>query len=542
MGRLTADKNSCRWLVDKCRLPSEDCCILCKELNAYSSEHLKNNHLLWKGKCLRLSSSRGNENTITIQEAPTNEIPRKRMATVHFIAEPSKGSMYHKGRKRLRRLSLSEKSIEKYIQKCKSIDLNEPNTRRLVMKQLAEMGQDENAMSAFSLPNGGKSAAVISKQRNTVGGIINGAVLCFANGKATPGRLRRDGMRNALDKHLGGTPQPIQHQKLPDNPVLRALSRGTCSPCVPTRLTDESGGGKSSKQIKRIHQTLGAALLQQLLELNSNTERRPILAAVADMPRIAIHKATGVAISEREYTNIRRHARYPGKFQPVEKKDFFRQKVSTENIAALLHCLGNGSKLQRNAFGTKVIEACGGMRNFTIENIERSQSAMQIAAQFVVEMLDETESRFDGGYSIPENRCPKMERDSLARQCLKENCHEGKCKFTSPSSMSTRTVEQLVNVLTGPDIKKLSGLDDVKVEQGRGNFIALRKHVDSLFGIDNPVKAYELKRQVDDAENFLKLDFEKHVSKDSDYACACYTCGFFDEGEFFRIIYCAYYC
>jgi hypothetical protein len=87
---------------------------------------------------------------------------------------------------------------------------------------------------------------------------------------------------------------------------------------------------------------------------------------------------------------------------------------------------------------------------------------------------------------------------------------------------------ELIKILSGDDIKKLSGLDDIKVEQGRENFISLRRIIDSLFTVE---EAHCMKKRVDDTENFYKTDFEKHLEATSEYSCACLTCGFFDTGK-----------
>ena len=87
---------------------------------------------------------------------------------------------------------------------------------------------------------------------------------------------------------------------------------------------------------------------------------------------------------------------------------------------------------------------------------------------------------------------------------------------------------KLVKLLTGTDIKKLSGLDDIKVEQGRENFKNIWTYIDELFG---PEESYALKKRIDDVENFHKTDFEHHLERLLDYSCACMTRGFHDKGE-----------
>ena len=47
--------------------------------------------------------------------------------------------------------------------------------------------------------------------------------------------------------------------------------------------------------------------------------------------------------------------------------------------------------------------------------------------------------------------------------------------------MCPTTIYELVNSLTNKDMVALSGLDDVKVEKGRHNFIALRSIAEEVF-------------------------------------------------------------
>ncbi len=215
--------------------------------------------------------------------------------------------------------------------------------------------------------------------------------------------------------------------------------------------------------------------------------------------------------------------------EPVWKPTVFRKRVKDSTITALLHCLETGGKLQRNAFGTKICKILGGQEHVTIENIERSQKVSRIAAEFVLELLDETIMEANGDIIVPSHgvHCKKVERSSF-RRCLCERGHEGKCKFTPPRSMSMTKATELVKLLTGADIKKLSGLDDIKVEQGRENFKNIRTYIDELFG---PEESHALKKRVDDVENFHKTDFEHHLERQSEYSCACMTCGFHDKGE-----------
>jgi hypothetical protein len=137
------------------------------------------------------------------------------------------------------------------------------------------------------------------------------------------------------------------------------------------RITDE--------KIEAVKQLIGAFYLDCLKQMEKNEQRRPILAIVAEQyNRSVVQAATGIKISEKEFSNARKHARWPGPIQPVSKSRTFRNRFKDNTITALLHCLETGGKLQRNAFGTKICEILGGRELVTIENIERSQKVSRI--------------------------------------------------------------------------------------------------------------------------------------------------------------------
>jgi hypothetical protein len=95
------------------------------------------------------------------------------------------------------------------------------------------------------------------------------------------------------------------------------------------------------------------------------------------------------------------------------------------------------------------------------------------------------------------------------RRCSCKKDHAGsKCKFTLPGSISLSKAKDLIKVLTGNDIKKLSGLDDVKTEKGRENFIQLRKLIEKLV---SPDREDAMKKRVDAVELFHKTGFNKHL-------------------------------
>ncbi len=92
-----------------------------------------------------------------------------------------------------------------------------------------------------------------------------------------------------------------------------------------------------------------------------------------------------------------------------------------------------------------------------------------------------------------------------------------------------RFATDLIKTLTGGELKQLTGLDDIKVERGRDNFIRIRRLIDQLC---DPAERIELKKEVDEVELFHKTDFPNHLERVSEFACSCLTCGFYYNGTY----------
>ena len=181
----------------------------------------------------------------------------------------------------------------------------------------------------------------------------------------------------------------------------------------------------------------------------------------------------GTKISHREYNNIKVHAKYPGAFKPVKEVHSNRCKVNSfhlQNVCKLL----DGDSTQKYAFGTQLRSLFNGTVVAEFGNVDRMKKAKHLAAEYIVACHDEAQA-LASDMSIPDTleRCQQVENDTF-RWCLCCRGHTGKCKFTPKGSICKSTVQELIECLTADDIKSLSGLDDVKVEKGRDNFIRLR--------------------------------------------------------------------
>jgi hypothetical protein len=128
---------------------------------------------------------------------------------------------------------------------------------------------------------------------------------------------------------------------------------------------------------------------------------------------------------------------------------------------------------------------------------------------------------------VPESdkRCQKLE-ESTCRRCMCPRGHTENHKFTPKGSICLTTAMELINSLTFNEIKRLTGLDDVKVSKGRENFEQMRK----LAKIYCPADTYQLMvDRIDEHELFCQTDLMIHYRRVGDHCCNCLTCGFFSE-------------
>jgi hypothetical protein len=101
-------------------------------------------------------------------------------------------------------------------------------------------------------------------------------------------------------------------------------------------------------------------------------------------------------------------------------------------------------------------------------------------------------------------------------------------KFTPKGSICMSTAMELINSLTFTEVKRLTGLDDVKVSKGRENFEQMRQ----LARIYCQAEQYQLmEKRIDEHELFCQTDLMSHYRQVGDYCCNCLTCGFLSESE-----------
>jgi hypothetical protein len=183
----------------------------------FSVGYLSKNSKLWKGICFRkYPPSNGSyipRNRLLEDESGRPKRTHKK--TNHFVAKPSKGKM---GFER------SGKSFQHPILQKIRNDLDNTAIDRAIAERYVRIdnqdqenkdpSQKQQKQATVTLPNGGKSKASRSKQRQTLGAVINGMTKALAKDKATPTRYRAEGIENALKRA-----QVLPTKKKPENKI-----------------------------------------------------------------------------------------------------------------------------------------------------------------------------------------------------------------------------------------------------------------------------------------------------------------------------------
>jgi hypothetical protein len=181
-------------------LHEDDYCPSCRKTLKFGVSYLSQHSELWKGVCFRkyppADGSYIPRNRLLEDESGRSRRTRKQ--TNIFVAQPSKGKM---GFER------SGKSYDRPILQKIRNDLDNTAIDRAIAERYVRIDNQGDASQktkqkqvTVTLPNGGKSKASRSKQRQTLGAIINGMTKALAKDKATPTRYRAEGMENAMKR------------------------------------------------------------------------------------------------------------------------------------------------------------------------------------------------------------------------------------------------------------------------------------------------------------------------------------------------------
>ena len=250
----------------------------------------------------------------------------------------------------------------------------------------------------------------------------------------------------------------------------------------------------------------GAEALREHMKGKQPRERRQFLSLVAfSHTKEEVEDWLGESVHHQEWTDARKHWRFPGPGKPLPEVKHTRQKIPTEMLNRLLAYLGRVDNHQQYAFGTKLIAALDG-RLEELAKVDRLKRVHELVAEFLTELDADLTAQMDLPPS--EERCDCCEGSSgKGRQCLLRKDHTGRHKYTCKGSLSPSTLYELIGTLTGDDIKSLAGLCDVSVVKGRTNFLRMRTFITEVSehaGLDEAEVAALLKR-VDETENFLRI-------------------------------------
>jgi hypothetical protein len=280
------------------------------------------------------------------------------------------------------------------------------------------------------------------------------------------------------------------------------------------------------------------AVIDHVNGLSKARERRPFLAAAAAKKhrKKTVEEVFGINITHDEWHKINVHAIYPGPFVEATRKPFSRRKVKTDVLVKMLQYLDLPGNLQKYAVGRKIVAICNETSFAELDNVARSKKLTRLAAEFVCSLSAELDNINMSAQSDPavnnlpesDKRCQHIE-DATFRRCMCERGHDGKHTFTPPGSISLTTAMELIQSMTFSEIKRLTGLDDIKVSKGRENFERMRE----LAKIYCPsVDTYQsMATRIDDHELFCQTDLTLHFKSVAEHSCNCLTCGFFSDGK-----------
>lgn len=499
MGRPYTEEGSCRDDVHKGKLEEECMCSVCREHARHSDKTLRRKE---------------REDGLVITGVCKQKYGPLSPATERHRAESS-SSLGRSGRGRRARRSMQQNVYKPAETKAPSGKKRKLSSDEVKRNALATLGVDENIIT---INRGGTSASAKSKMAKTTGAALT--AISMAINPSDPSLARNLGIAQSLKRN------PI----IPPTVPLPS-SQGDSAPSSQTRVAEASSIAVESDDLKARRERsliadMGRRTIEELKKMSSR-EARPLLAAYANHHRPTVERVLGRNVSKAEWQEVQIHARFPGPFQPIPNKIVYRQRIPTEKLQRLLTFLDSPGMLQKFAFGSKLQEILHGENYVQLDATTRLQKARKLAVQFIL-MLDGEVEQNGADVLDDSERCTCMERDSL-RRCMLPKGHKSetpgsKCKFTPKGSLSIRTVEELINHITMDDIKKLSGLDDTKVECGRENFDELRELVNEYCGSEEERRS--LQEEIDTCETFYQCDYIRHLSRTSEYACACLTCGF----------------
>ena len=450
---------------------------------------------------------------------------RRKQRTVkapdRFVAEPANNPMMHHERvqpTRPRRAVMVEslKTAVSYFKKHPERRGKDVDAALIDGIVSADNTTKSHNREVF-IPKGGTSKAAVHKRHNLMNTVVNG--ISRVLGANDPTSTKEEIGSIALEGR-GPELRPIDVAGYyNEEESVENTSNGRNDA---TQSQEISEGDK--ERDKNLRSEVGTTLMEHVKSLKSPKARRPYLASYADYPKKCIERVFGISLSNREYNRIRKHAVFPGPFKESPEMQVFRCRIESRVLEALLEFLDSPTSVQKYAFGTLVREVLGGMGTVELASVDRNMKVSNLAAKFIVAICDDAH---DEDLPNSQDRCQHVEQKTL-RCCRCTKGHEGKHDFTPKGSISFNTAKAIIKELTNGDLKRLSGLDDVKVTKGRDNMNRLRRIADEHL---DPEARHVMKKRVDEFELWLQSDFPHHLQRVGDHSCCCLTCGFNDEND-----------
>jgi hypothetical protein len=412
----------------------------------------------------------------------------------------------------------TEEAARKDLERSTGYYIENPNDRNEAVDVMFLDGITSvaGAKDKSFIPKGGQSKAARFKRQRLLQNIINGAAHIM--NRLSPTKARNEIFEQA------------EKMKVPLKPIKETgYFAADMTPCEEqgAEVKEDAGQTKLEKQTVDLLQQMGR-LGERCRNINTVSERRPLLAEFADFPKKAIEAVIGKDITSQEYQNIKMHAKYPGPYEPVPKMTHSRSRLDPELLDRVLRFLDAPTSVQKYAYGTKVVPILEGTDCVELSNVDRLQKSQDLAARFIRTMDEEITAEANALLPPSEERCQKSENKTF-RRCMCKRGHTGKCKFTKHGSASLTAINEVVKFLTGGDCKTLSGLDDVKVLKGTDNWKRL-KHINDhvTWSVEDRRK---IGKRLTEQELYYQTDYVPHLKSIGDMQCNCLTCGFCDKGK-----------
>ena len=541
MSKLSkCEKHDCRWKQRRCMLQANEMCNSCKHFDKYSQHYWFQKKIVTTGKCSLLLQPPPSHPTSPIASPPLKRSNRNRTAVGYFTNNDRlKKSITFQSQKNYRRRKQRTRKREVLGELTNKINkaASTKHGRSAIAKSISTLNEP-------NLSTGGYSKSSMYKSKQTARALIAGleGILQFPlkeyfqqKQAAMPSPFESSSQTNIRSTTTTDASclHPSQsHSTTIDQSPLNNLTSPTtvtiCQPITPSEQQESIENLKRRKMIADVKQEVGSFLIKRLQTMTNTSLRRPILACLRTIERdedrekrlskVHVEDALNCRISHREWHNIGIHARYPGPFVPVHRKKSFKNRVDSQVLLKLLHFLDSPGNLQKYAFGTQVLQILDGSQSVTAACVNRNQKIETLAIKFIRALSDEMVGIASEVLPPSEDRCQQLEERTL-RRCVKHRGHCGKCAYRhkAVSPISLTTAKKLISALTAGEVKKLTGLDDVKVFKGRDNFQKQRKLVEKFFEIGS--EKDQILKDIDEVEMFYVTDFIPHLHRESEFKC-----------------------